>query len=49
MAQKMSKCNIDRRDANFFSYVLTLKAPVTTAADNIHEYIFIVFQIFFEG
>ena len=24
--------------------MLTLKAPVTTAADNIHKYFFIVFQ-----
>ena len=29
---------------NFFRIILTLKAPITTAADDIHKYVFIVFQ-----
>ena len=28
----------------FFGIYLTLKAPITTAADDIHKYFFIVFQ-----
>ena len=29
---------------NFIVYILTLKAPITTAADYSHNYFFIVFQ-----
>ena len=29
---------------NYGPFLFTLKAPITTAADDIHKYIFIVFQ-----
>ena len=32
-----------KSESLLFAYVLTLKAPVTTAADNVHKYFFIFF------
>ena len=34
-----------QRSRGCFKYTLTLKAPITTAADDIHKYFLIVYQI----